>query len=151
MAKVVRSAFDDADFYDASGEPAELHHRTVEEALRDAVDCWCEPGCGLRASAEAHAPFVVAAYATLPIEPSWRDAVACDLTERYVEVWEDDWGGGDEPTSLPEREAIRNAIRAALDLDTRPAWQCRKVGEMIFSATEVIALLEADLPGELDP
>lgn len=143
-------AFDDADFYDTSGDPGELDHETLEAALADLLDSAAET----RTEAiEKVAPVLVDAFERKKLDPSFsEDCVGSWIVELgedsfLYERWSEEYGdcldgdGGPlENVPNDELEAFKAEVVEKLHalLEKHPSvWQCDKVASRKYSAEEL--------------
>lgn len=144
------AAFDNADYYDC-GDPENLSHDTVEEALEDYIDGLegMSPECDVAALIEANSPITVSAYTRKAVHPADAADWARDMAENLNEWWREEEyadpdGDGDGPGDTAFVKALIPLIEAAIARTT--VWACDNSGEREYSAEEVLALMRKRCP-----
>ena len=131
-----------ADYYDAR-DVEELSHDSIEAAVEDVVDSWCERDCDVSKAIRDCAPIVVSAFRRGEVVAKWVEREADVLMEILAEHWAEEYGGnpdGDEPEAAPEAvTAILVAVRAFVA--AQKVYPCYAVGEYTYSVEEIETMM----------
>lgn len=141
------NAFDDADYFDC-GDPEELIHESLEEALERFIDDAWEPGSVMGELLDKLCPLKVTGYARKKVAPRFGEAAIDTMLDDFDEnYWCEEYGNptdGDYPpwsaSELISLKAALYKVMGAALLKARP-WQCEEVGTREFSKAELMALI----------
>ena len=127
-----------------------LTHDTQVDAVEAHFESICinddgfKPGSGdaeFIALIMANTPVTVYAYKRMTVDARSRERVCHAMVERFIELYDDDFGAPDEQTAEPA--GWSNKLRALVYefCDATTVWRCEKCGEETFTADQVIEML----------
>lgn len=139
-------SFKSADFFDC-GEPEQLSHDCVEDALEYYFDSFGSLGCDMRAIITEHCPISVTAFHRKRVDTGSFQLGIAQRVETLVDNLNEDFAEefcdpDDDSTGIDEDAIGRIRDLVLKEFAALSVWQCEPTESVEFSAEQVCELLK---------